>query len=175
MKRNVKDNQALKYLQPYRDRFESSSHTDESIWYSYIDLNLFQAEHFLTKLDRVSMANTIESRTPFLDHKLASTIFSIAPHLRYEDNTTKSLLKTIVKPLLGEKILSRKKKGFSNPYLEYLIDAKKLGLIKEVNLKTKMFKNKELDEYLYNSSKGNFKQHIWGLYVLSVWIKKHLL
>ncbi len=175
MKRNVKDNQALRYLKPYRDRFESSAHSDESIWYSYIDLNLFQAEHFLTKLDRVSMAHTVESRTPFLDHKLASTIFSIAPHLRYEDGITKSLLKEIAKPYLGEKIINRKKKGFSNPYMEYLLNAEKLELIKEVNLQTGMFKTKELDEYIANASKGAFKQHIWGLYVLSVWIKKHLI
>lgn len=175
MKRNVKDNQALKYIESYRERFENSSHTDESIWYSYIDLNLFQAEHFLTKLDRVSMAHTIESRTPFLDHKLASTIFSIAPHLRYEDGVTKSLLKEIVKPYLGEKIINTKKKGFSNPYMEYLLNTDKLELIKEVNIQTGMFKTKELNEYINNASKGVFKQHIWGLYVLSVWIKKHLL
>ena len=175
MKRNVKDNQALKYLKPYRDRFENSGHVDESIWYSYIDLNLFQAEHFLTKLDRVSMAHTIESRTPFLDHKLACGVFSIAPHLRYEDGVTKSLLKEIVKPYLGKKIINRKKKGFSNPYMEYLISGDKLSLIKEVNSQTGMFKTKELDEYISSASQGGFKQHIWGLYVLSVWIKKHLL
>jgi asparagine synthase (glutamine-hydrolysing) len=175
MKKNIKDNQSLKYLKTYRDRFENSSFVDESMWYSYIDLNLFQAEHFLTKLDRVSMAHTIESRTPFLDHKLASTIFSISPHLRYQDSITKSLLKEIVKPYLGEKILSRKKKGFSNPYMEYLISSKKISLIKEVNSKTGMFKTKELDELLSSSSKGGFKQHIWGLYVLSTWIKKYLL
>ena len=175
MKRNIKDNQALKYLKPYRERFESSAHNDESIWYSYIDLNLFQAEHFLTKLDRVSMAHTIESRTPFLDHKLASTIFSIAPHLRYEDGVTKSLLKEIVKPYLGENIINRKKKGFSNPYMEYLLNANRLEIIKDVNKQTGMFKSKELDEYISLASKGGFKQHIWGLYVLSIWIKKHLL
>jgi len=175
MKRNVKDNQALKYLKPYRDRFEASRHVDESTWYSYIDLNLFQAEHFLSKLDRVSMAHTIESRTPFLDHKLAKGIFSIAPHLRYEDGVTKSLLKTIVKPYLGEKIISRKKKGFSNPYMEYLISKDKLSIIKEVNSQTGMFKTKELDEYLNSAQTGGFKQHVWGLYVLSVWIKRHLL
>ena len=175
MKRNVKDNQALKYLKPYRDRFENSGHVDESIWYSYIDLNLFQAEHFLTKLDRVSMAHTIESRTPFLDHNLACGIFSIAPRLRYEDGVTKSLLKEIVKPYLGEKIINRKKKGFSNPYMEYLISGDKLSLIKEVNSQTGMFKTKELNEYISSTSQGGFKQHVWGLYVLSVWIKKHLL
>ncbi|WP_415396937.1 asparagine synthase (glutamine-hydrolyzing) [Sulfurimonas sp. CS5] len=175
MKKNVKDNQALKYLKNYRDRFEASPHTDESIWYSYIDLNIFQAEHFLTKLDRTSMAHSIESRTPFLDHKLASAVFSIDPKLRYEDRVTKSLLKEIMKPHLDEKILNRKKKGFSNPYMEYLIDSKRLGLIKEVNSQTGMFKTKELDELISSASTGGFKQHIWGLYVLSIWIKKWIL
>lgn len=175
MKRNVRDNESLKYLQDYRDRFENSAHSDESIWYSYIDLNIFQAEHFLTKLDRVSMAHSIESRTPFLDHKLASAIFSIDPKLRYEDGVTKSLLKQIMKPKLDEKILKRKKKGFSNPYMEYLVNSKKIELIREVNKQTNMFKDDILEKYLATASKGTFKQHVWGLYVLSVWIKKWLL
>ncbi|NOR57433.1 MAG: asparagine synthase (glutamine-hydrolyzing) [Sulfurimonas sp.] len=175
MKRNVKDNQALKYLKNYRDRFEASPHTNESVWYSYIDLNHFQAEQFLTKLDRISMAHSIESRTPFLDHKLASALFSIDPKLRYEDGVTKSLLKQIMKPHLNEKILNRKKKGFSNPYMEYLVDSKRLELIKEVNVQTGIFKTKELDELINSAATGGFKQHIWGLYVLSVWIKKWML
>ncbi|MBU4059121.1 asparagine synthase C-terminal domain-containing protein, partial [bacterium] len=175
LRRNVKDNESLKYLKPYRDTFENSEHTDESIWYSYVDLNIFQAEHFLTKLDRVSMAHSIESRTPFLDYKLASCVFSIAPQLRYQDKTTKSLLKEIMKTQLDEKILKRKKKGFSNPYMEYLIASGGLELIKEVNMQTGLFREEELEKYIQTASKGSFKQHLWGLYVLSVWIKKHLL
>jgi len=175
MRRNIKDNQSLKYLQSYRDRFEYSRHTDESLWYSYIDLNLFQAEHFLTKLDRVSMAHSIESRTPFLDHELASLIFSIDPKLRYEEGITKALLKKVMHNKLDDKILKRKKKGFANPYMEYLISSKKIELIKEVNEQTGMFKKEKLDEYIQTASKGSFKQHIWGLYVLSFWIKKNLL
>lgn len=175
MKRNVKDNQAMEYIQSYRDKFNNSSHDDESLWYTYIDLNIYQAEHYLTKLDRVSMAHTIESRTPFLDHKLSSCIFNISPKLRYEDNVTKSLLKEIVKPYLNSEILNRKKKGFSNPYMEYLVSSDKLSIIQDVNHQTGLFKEKELNEYLKTSSNGNFKQHIWGLYILSVWIKKHLL
>ena len=175
MKRNVKDDQALQYISDYRKRFELSSHTDESIWYSYIDLNIFQAEHFLTKLDRMSMAHTIESRTPFLDHKLASCVFSIAPNLRYKDRVVKSLLKSVIKPYLNETILSRKKKGFSNPYIEYLIDADKLKLIEKVNNETNMFKKDELNKYLSTPNNIKFKHHIWGLYVLSFFINKYFL
>ncbi len=175
MRRNVKDNESLKYLQPYRDRFEKSLHKDESMWYSYIDLNLFQAEHFLTKLDRVSMAHSIESRTPFLDHKLVATVFSLAPELRYKDGVTKSLLKKIMKPHLDETILKRKKKGFANPYMEYLINSKKIELIKEVNKQTGIFKKQELGEYIQRASSGGFKQHVWGLYTLSIWMKRWML
>ncbi|MBN2782038.1 MAG: asparagine synthase (glutamine-hydrolyzing) [Campylobacterales bacterium] len=175
LKRNIKDNNSLKYLKPYIDRFANSTHTDKATWYSYIDLNLFQAEHFLAKLDRVSMAHSIESRTPFLDHELASLLFSIDPKLKYEDGVTKSLLKKIMKNRLNAKILKRKKKGFSNPYMEYLVDANKLQIIKEVNEKTGLFRDDELENYLASAKQGNFKQHIWGLYTLSVWMKKYLL
>lgn len=175
MRRNVRDNESLKYIKKYRDKFDSSEHCDESIWYSYIDLHIFQAEHFLAKLDRVSMAHSIESRTPFLDHKFASAIFSIDPRLRYEDGTTKSLLKSIAKPYLGEKTLSRKKKGFSNPYMEYLLESRRIDLIKEVNEKSGIFKKTSIEEYINKAISGGFKQHVWGLYVLSVWIKKYLL
>lgn len=175
MKQNIKDNQALKYLESYRNKFDKSKHQDEATWYSYIDLNIFQAEHFLTKLDRVSMAHSIESRTPFLDHELSSLVFSLDPNLRYQDRETKSLLKEIMKPHLGKEIISRKKKGFSNPYIEFLLESRKIGLIKEVNNETGLFKTKELDELLLGATTGAFKHHIWGLYVLSVWIKKWLL
>ncbi len=174
LKQKIQDNHALKYLKSYRDRFDNSFN-DESFWYSYIDLNFFQAEHFLTKLDRISMAHTIESRTPFLDHKLVSFVFSIEPKLRYKDGVTKSLLKKVLKPYLNEDILKRKKKGFSNPYMEYLISADKLKIIKEVNQQTRLFKQKELDTYIEGANSGKFKQHVWGLYVLSMWIKRILL
>ncbi|MFT5659846.1 MAG: asparagine synthase (glutamine-hydrolyzing) [Sulfurimonas sp.] len=175
MKRNVKEGHSLQYIQSYRDRFELSVHTHESTWYSYIDLHLYQAEHFLTKLDRVSMAHNIESRTPFLDHELASYIFSLSPQLRHESGVTKSLLKKTLEPYLNNVILSRRKKGFANPYYEYLLSSNKLKLIEEVNKETGIFKEKELNEYLKTSSNNNFKKHIWGLYVLSIWIKKNLL
>ena len=175
LKRNVRDNESLKYLQKYYERFENSAHSDPSIWYTYIDLNIFQAEHFLTKLDRVSMAHSIESRTPFLDHKLAQLIFSIDPKLRYEDGITKSLLKQIMTNKLPNETLTRKKKGFSNPYMEYLINSGNISLIQEVNKETGMFKSDTLDEYIQTATRGSFKQHVWGLYVLSHWIKKNLL
>ncbi len=175
MRQNIKDGDGLRFLAPYRSAFEASGHSDPSIWYSYIDLKLFQAEHFLTKLDRVSMAHSIESRTPFLDHNLAETVFSIAPHLRYQDGVTKALLKKVAADYLPDSVISRKKKGFSNPYMEWLAASGKIDLIEAVNDKTGLFNREVLKEYIERGKRGRFKQHVWGLYVLSYWINQHLL
>lgn len=175
LRQNIRDNESLKYLKPYRDRFENSLHSDHSSWYSYVDLNIFQAEHFLRKLDHVSMAHSIESRTPFLDHHLVETVFKLSPGLRYQEGRTKTLLKKIASPYLNEEILKRKKKGFSNPYMEWLIASGRISLILEVNEQTGMFKNEILEKYIEMAKRGRFKQHVWGLYVLSWWIKKYML
>jgi len=175
MKKNVRDGDGFLYLKALRDNFDNSQHTDESIWFSYADLQHFQAEHFLAKLDRVSMAHSIESRTPFLDHEFVELVFSIDPTLRYKDGVTKGLLKELLAPMLPNEIIQRKKKGFSNPYGEYLYSSGRINLIEEVNKKTGMFKEDVLKEYIQTASKGRFKQHVWGLYALSHWIDKELL
>jgi len=172
---NLPDNQSLKYIQNYQDLFNGSKHSDATTWYTYIDLQLFQGEHFLSKLDRVSMANSIESRTPFLDHHLVQTVFQLDPNLRHVDSGTKPLLKQMMQSKLDPSILTRKKKGFSNPYMEYLLESKKISLIQEVNKQTHLFKEHALKELIHGAKNGAFKHHIWGLYVLSVWIKKNLL
>lgn len=175
LRRNVRDNESLRFLQPYREAFEKSSHAHPAQWYSAIDLKLFVGEHFLTKLDRVSMAHTLEARAPFLDHKLAESVFSISPQLRIGEGGTKYLLKQVGQKYLSDTILNRKKKGFANPYMEWLIASDKIDLIREVNAKTGLFGFDEVEKYLQLARRGKFKQHVWGLYVLSHWINRELL
>jgi asparagine synthase (glutamine-hydrolysing) len=175
MRQNIRDGESLKYLKPYREMFENSSHVSNASWYSYIDLNIFQAEHFLRKLDHVSMAHSIESRTPFLDHHLVECVFKLSPQIRYKEGKTKAILKKNAQPYLNEEILKRKKKGFSNPYMEWLNASGKIDLILEVNEQTGMFRREILEKYIEMARRGKFKQHVWGLYVLSCWIKKQLL
>ncbi len=175
MRQNVKDGFSMKYLQKYRDRYEAFGNGDESQWYSYVDLKQFQAEHFLSKLDRVSMAHSIEGRTPFLDHKLVEKVFAIEPSLRYQSGVTKALLKKVAASYLPERIINRKKKGFSSPYLEWLIEAGELERILKVNEQTGFFYDEVLQEYINRGKQGRFKQHLWGLYLFSRWYEKEFL
>ncbi len=174
-RRNVRDNESLRFLHEYRQMFEQSGHSDPSLWYSMIDLKLFVGEHFLTKLDRVSMAYTIEARTPFLDHRLSETVLSVDPRLRIGEGETKTLLKQIARNYLSDEIIDRKKKGFANPYMEWLIASGRIELIREVNEKTGLFYPEEVDNYINMGRRGRFKQHVWGLYILSHWINRELL
>jgi asparagine synthase (glutamine-hydrolysing) len=59
--------------------------------------------------------------------------------------------------------------------MEYLIASGQIELIREVNEQTGLFYPEVLERYIETAKKGNFKQHVWGLYVLSVWIQKWLL
>jgi len=174
-RRNIRDNESLRFLEPYRRTFEQSVHEHPSVWYSMIDLKLFVGEHFLAKLDRVSMAHTIEARTPFLDHRLAETVLSVEPALRIGSGGTKTLLKQIARNYLSDEIITRKKKGFANPYMEWLIASGRIELIREVNDKTGLFYPEEVENYIDMARRGKFKQHVWGLYVLSHWINRELL
>lgn len=175
LRHNVRDNESLRFLEPYRHQFETSAYSHPSHWYSAIDLKLFVGEHFLTKLDRMSMAHTLEARAPFLDHHLAQSIFALPPEERLGEGGTKYLLKQIGKKYLSEEILNRKKKGFANPYMEWLIASKRIDLIQEVNAQTGLFHTKELKKYIDMAHRGKFKQHTWGLYCLSHWMKRELL
>ena len=175
LRQNVRDNESLKFLDPYRQKFEQSNYTHPSHWYSSIDLKLFVGEHFLTKLDRMSMVHTLEARAPFLDHTFAEAVFSLDPQMRIGENGTKHLLKEMGKKYLSTEILNRKKKGFANPYMEWLIASKRIGLIRVVNRQTGLFHDNELEKYIDMAHRGKFKQHTWGLYCLSHWIKKELL
>ncbi len=176
MRRNVRDEEALRFVLPERERFERSRWSHPVHWYSYLDLRQLQAEYYLAKLDRVSMAHGIESRTPMLDHRLAEAAFGTSAALKIGDGRPKSLLKQILRPRLGDKILHRKKKGFSSPYLEYLDASGRMGLITEVNKQTGLFREEMLQRYLDAAvSRGRFKQHVWGLYALSHWINRTLL
>lgn len=175
MRKNIKDNDSLLLLQKYRETFENSQYSDPGHWYSYIDLKLFVGEHFLAKLDRMSMVHTLEARTPFLDHSLIEAVYGADPSLRIGEGGTKSLLKSIGTKYLSPKILQRKKKGFSNPYLEWLYASKRISLIREINQQTGIFHDEVLEKYIEMGGRGRFKQHVWGLYLLSHWIERELL
>lgn len=146
-------------------------------WMSYIDLKIWLGESLLSKVDRISMGNSLELRTPFLDFNLVNYIFSVESHIKVGD-TNKYLLKKIASKYIPETIINRTKKGFNSPFNEWLNKEYKdkiLEVIVEVNNQTNLF-NHEYILHIYELSKSNkFKQHLYSLFVFSLWYKKEYL
>jgi asparagine synthase (glutamine-hydrolysing) len=81
----------------------------------YGDLQTYLPLDVLTKVDRMTMAHSIEARPPLLDHRLVEFAATVPPELRYRDGTTKYLFKKALRGILPEAIVDRRKQGFAVP------------------------------------------------------------
>jgi len=146
-------------------------------WMSYIDLKVWLGQVLLSKVDRISMANSLEVRTPFLDYRLVDYLFSIKTDIKV-GNTNKHLLKKIASKYIPQEIITRTKKGFNSPYNEWIFSTYGDDLLKLV-LKVNTYTNLFNDDYvimIYNLAKTNkFKQHFWALYIFSHWFNKNYI
>jgi asparagine synthase (glutamine-hydrolysing) len=81
----------------------------------YLDLKNYLPLDILTKVDRMSMAHSIEARVPLLDHKLVEFAATIPPELRLHRGTTKYIFKQAMRGILPDEIVDRPKHGFAIP------------------------------------------------------------
>jgi asparagine synthase (glutamine-hydrolysing) len=86
----------------------------------YADLSLYLADDILVKVDRMSMATSLETRAPFLDADVMELAFSMPGHLKIRDGERKWILKRAMRDVLPREIITRKKEGFSIPMKNWL-------------------------------------------------------
>ena len=165
-----KDNKNFEAIAHYYKSFQKSKR-DILDWYSYADIKVLLGEFFLHKIDRVSMANGIELRSPFLDSALLELAFQIEPKLRFNPKNVKPILKAIAKEYLPQSLLNRKKKGLNYPFIEWILEEDGLEVIYEANERFRIFKKEQLDFLSSKASSGKFKQHLFPLYMLSRFFK----
>jgi asparagine synthase (glutamine-hydrolysing) len=81
----------------------------------YVDMKTYLPDDILTKVDRASMAVSLEVRAPLLDHKLMETVASIPSSLKLAGKSGKHIFKRAMAPILKSEILNRRKQGFAVP------------------------------------------------------------
>lgn len=81
----------------------------------YLDFKTYLPGDILTKVDRASMAHSLEVRTPFLDYEFVEWVASLPSDVKLKGGEGKHLLKEALRPLLPEEVLFRKKMGFAVP------------------------------------------------------------
>src|SRR5262249_44148492 len=88
----------------------------------YLELKMRLAELLLMRVDKITMATSVEARVPFLDHKLVEFSMNIPRKLKYRDGQGKHILKKALEGILPQNIIYRKKQGFGLPIKEWFID-----------------------------------------------------
>jgi asparagine synthase (glutamine-hydrolysing) len=86
----------------------------------YADLSIYLADDILTKVDRMSMATSLETRAPFLDVNVMELALSMPGHLKMRGRDRKYVLKRALAGLVPDSILNRRKEGFSIPMKQWL-------------------------------------------------------
>ncbi|EMD82683.1 XrtA/PEP-CTERM system amidotransferase [Pacificimonas flava] len=99
----------------YTDTFRAAPAESTLGAAQYTDIRWYLPGDIMTKVDRMSMANSLEAREPLLDHDLVAWMAQLPPGMRLKDGSGKWLLKEAVRPLLPQNILDRPKMGFVVP------------------------------------------------------------
>jgi asparagine synthase (glutamine-hydrolysing) len=145
----------------------------------YLDLKLYLQESILVKVDRASMASSLEVRAPFLDHELVEFVMGLPSSLKLKGFTSKYLLKKAARPYLPDEIINRKKKGFGvpiakwvkGPLKEMFMDLLSVDRVKREGLLNSQYVEKLLQDHLMNK-KDNRKQ-LWTLLVWELWVNRY--
>jgi asparagine synthase (glutamine-hydrolysing) len=145
----------------------------------YVDTKHWLADSHLIMLDKMSMANSIEARTPILDHRLVELVASVPESFKINLFRSKILFKNAFSSEIPRPILKRSKRGFSTPlnlwlhwYGYELIET----YLNQSNLTKSMFKKSAIDELLvlHKQNRGDFSASIFTLLVLGMWLTTFL-
>ncbi|GIU82365.1 MAG: asparagine synthase (glutamine-hydrolyzing) [Acidobacteria bacterium] len=141
----------------------------------FLDMKLYLAEDILTKVDRASMAVSLEVRAPFLDPRIAEFVAKLPPGYKLNGMQGKFLLKKTVEKLLPKEVLRRPKKGFGipiaewlkgrlNPFLHDMLNADRLR-------KQGIFNGDYVSKLIKNHEQGKVSHHkeLWTLLIFQIW------
>lgn len=131
-----------------------------------LDFDCFLGELVLTKVDRVSMANSLEVRVPFLDHEICEFIFSLDPKVYHHPEETKRLLYHNIKHHLPREILERKKQGFTGPDTFYMNNSWYRSRLRKSHLVRDGLIRKE---YVDRALDRDDHFRLWKLVVMEAW------
>jgi asparagine synthase (glutamine-hydrolysing) len=175
--------QAIGHLDAYarlRDYLEAEDDADLLWQEQFADIKTYLADDILAKVDRMSMATSLEARTPYLDYRVVEFAASLPSHLKLRGLQSKYLLKQCMRMKLPPEILHRKKEGFSIPMKNWLKqDLRPLmqellspARIQQEGLFNAPYVLRLQDEHLKGIA--NHSHQLWALMLFEIWRDSYL-
>lgn len=146
----------------------------------HLDIQTYLVDDILTKVDRASMMNSLETRVPLLDHKFAELSFQIPWTYKLKGKNQKYIFKLAMSAYLPANILNHKKQGFGvplslwfkNDLSEYVNDT----LLSPSSLLSSYLSKNYVRKIIENKSNiGDFRARIWSLLFFEEWLKQNNL
>lgn len=164
-------------LKPFYDK---AKNLDDATKMQYIDTNFWLVGDILLKADKMSMANSLEVRVPFLDKEVFGFASKIQTDYKVNKQATKYAFRMASKNYLPEFVSNKKKLGFPVPIRVWLKEDKYYNLVKKAFSSAtaeKFFNTNEILEYLdkHKNGKEDFSRKIWTIYVFIVWYDQYFV
>ena len=173
LKRTITSSLPEEYSRRY---FDEVPGLDEPTQLQYVDMHTWMIYDILLKADRMSMANSLELRVPFLDKKMLELSVRIPTRFRADcaTETTKKALRSAAIKQLPERTANKKKLGFPVPLTDWLREDKYYNKVKDAfqsDIAEKFFVTKELMKLLddHKAGKALNMQKIWSFYTFIIW------
>jgi asparagine synthase (glutamine-hydrolysing) len=167
-------------LAAHRQRWLESAGAEELSRAQDLDFGVYMVDNILTKIDRASMACSLESRVPFLDPQVTDFAFALPSNRKVRLLEKKRLLRKALEPLLPKEIIGARKRGFALPVagwfrgelLAFARDTLSPERIRAQGLLDPDAVTATID--LHVSGREDLSRNIWGLICLSIWHDKYI-
>jgi len=164
----------------FRQHYARCASTDPLTRTQYVDFKTYLVDDILTKVDRASMANSLEVRVPLLDHRFVELVAQIPSSLKLKGTSSKYIFKEMARKTLPDEVIDRKKMGFAMPVAEWL--RKDLRPLVEETLvgqgvhQRGLFDRDEVKRLWSQHLSGlsDHSQPLWALLMFELWAQAHL-
>jgi asparagine synthase (glutamine-hydrolysing) len=146
----------------------------------YVDVKTYLVEDILTKVDRMSMAVSLEARVPLLDHRIVEFALNLAPKMKVDGSQTKVILRRAMADLLPREVLDKPKEGFSIPLKHWLrqdLRPLMMDLLAPDTLHRRgYFRPSCVGKWIeeHEARRANHSHRLWALMVFELWHRKVL-
>jgi len=167
---------------PWRAALAAFAPTDDGDWLAAVqhhDLQSYLPLDILTKVDRMTMAHSIEARPPLLDHKLVEFAATIPADLRLRGGTTKYLLKRAMRGILPDGIIDRPKHGFAVPLARWfrgeLAEFARDLLLSDTCRQRDFFNTQYIETLFRQHDRGrDLDLQLWTILSFELWCRRFL-
>lgn len=163
------------FTKPYYDKV---SDLDVVTKMQYIDFNFWLIYDILLKADKMSMANSLEVRVPYLDREVIEHASKLPSKYKIVGNETKYAFRKVAKEELADKVADKKKLGFPVPIREWLKEDDVYQEVKNMFLESGyFFKPKKIIKLLddHKAEKRDNSRKIWTIYTFLVWYQEYFI